>query len=142
MVQDRATAELVVFAAFLGAACILVGCHTRDADESSVRLTRAQVIGVYETKSDTRLDRLELKEDGTYAQDFPSTSFHHVGRWRIENLFLDGSEIVLLNAVLSQSDATQRPSLGELTLFTHERSGKVMLARNEVADWYYERILM
>lgn len=140
MLQDRATAGLVVAAAFLWIACVLIGCHTRDADESSVRLTRAQVIGLYQTKSDAGLERLELKADGTYAQDFPSQSFHHVGQWRIEKLFLDGSEIVLLNAVLSQSDATHSPSLGELTLYTHKRFGKVILARNEVADWYYESI--
>jgi len=24
-------------------------------------------------------------------------------------------------------------------MYAHERSGKVALARNEVADWYYER---
>jgi integrase len=29
---------------------------------------------------------------------------------------------------------------GELSLFSHDHSGKVALARNEVADWYYEPV--
>jgi hypothetical protein len=27
-----------------------------------------------------------------------------------------------------------------MSLFTHDHSGKVALARNEVADWYYEPV--
>jgi hypothetical protein len=133
---------MVVKASLLAAVCLLLGCHTRDADEGSVRVTRAQVIGVYETKFDNGSERLELKEDETYVQDFSSKSrpFHHTGQWRIENLFLDGSEVVLSNAALSEDDGTHPLAFGELRLYTHDRSGNVALARNEVADWYYERI--
>ena len=139
--RDRAFAGMFVKAALLTAGCLLAGCHTRDADEGSVRVTRAQVIGVYETKSVNGLERLELKDDGTYVQDFSSQSrpFHHTGQWRIENLFLDGSEVVLSNAALSEDDETRPLTFGELRLHTHDRSNKVALARNEVADWYYER---
>ena len=128
--------------AVLGAVCLLAGCHTRDADEGSVRVTRDQVIGVYETKFDNGWERLELKDDGTYVQDFTSKSlpFRHTGRWRMENLFLDGSEVVLVNAALSGDDATRPTSFGDLNLYTHVRSGKLALARNETADWYYEPI--
>jgi hypothetical protein len=140
--RDRAFAAMVVKASLLAAVCLLLGCHTRDADEGSVRVTRAQVIGVYETKFDNGSERLELKEDETYVQDFSSKSrpFHHTGQWRIENLFLDGSEVVLSNAALSEDDGTHPLAFGELRLYTHDRSGNVALARNEVADWYYERI--
>jgi len=136
-----ASVQLFKFAV-LGAVCLLAGCHTRDADQGSVRVTRDQVIADYETKFDNGSERLELKDDGTYVQDFTSKSqpFRHTGRWRLENLFLDGSEVVLVNAGLSDNDATRAPSFGDLNLYTHDRSGKVALARNEVADWYYERI--
>jgi hypothetical protein len=125
----------------LAATCILVGCHTRDADEGSIRVKAAQVIGVYETKFDNGSERLELKSDGTYVQDFISKSrpFHHAGQWHIENLLLDGSEVVLANAASSEGDEGRPLSFSDLPLYTHDRSGKVGLARNEVADWYYER---
>jgi len=29
---------------------------------------------------------------------------------------------------------------GDLEMYAHKRSGRVALARNEVADWYYERL--
>ncbi|MFZ0860940.1 MAG: hypothetical protein WCA27_12160 [Candidatus Sulfotelmatobacter sp.] len=141
MLGHASTATVFKFT-FLGAVCLLAGCHTRDADEGSVRATRAQVLGVYETKFDNGSERLELKDDGTYVQDFTSKSppLRHIGRWRMENLFLDGSEVVLVNAALSDNDATRPTSFGDVNLYTHERSGKVALARNEVADWYYEQI--
>jgi len=121
--------------------CTLVACHMRDGDEGSIRVKRAQVIGVYEAKFDKgAAERLELKGDGTYLQDFASRSrsFHHTGQWHIENDFLDGSEVVLANAFVSEEDDVHSPEFGELSLFTHDRSGKVALARNEVAGWYYE----
>jgi hypothetical protein len=128
--------------AVLGAICLLSGCHIRDADEGSVRVTRAKVIGVYETKFENGSERLELKDDGTYVQDFTSKSppFRHTGRWRMEDLFLDGSEVVLVNAALSGNDGSRATSFGDLNLYTHDRSGKLALARNETADWYYEPI--
>ena len=111
--RDRAFAGMFVKAALLATGCLLSGCHTRDADEGSVRVTRAQVIGVYETKSVNGSERLELKGDGTYVQDFSSKSrpFHHTGQWRIENLFLDGSEVVLSNAALLEDDGMRPLSL-------------------------------
>jgi hypothetical protein len=140
--RGHASAATVFNFALLGAVCLLAGCHTRDADEGSVRVTRAKVIGVYETKSDNSSERLELKSEGTYVQDFTSKSppFRHTGRWRMEDLFLDGSQVVLENAALSGDDATRPTSFGDLNLYTHQRSGKLALARNEAADWYYDRI--
>lgn len=76
------------------------------------------------------------------------------GRWRLENEFLDGSAVVLADAVISNHSvadevAANEPggsvkwspeSIGELTLFTHDYHGKIALALNEIADWYYERV--
>ena len=128
-------------AVLLGATCILVGCHTRDGDEGSIRVKPAQVIGRYEAEFHNGSEQLELKPDGTYIQDFTSNSrpFHHTGRWHVENLFLDGSEVMLVDAAVSEEDEPRPLAFGDLPLYTHERSGKVALARNEVADWYYER---
>jgi len=127
--------------AALGLVLPLAGCHTRDADEGSIRVKRGDVIGVYETKFDNGSERLELRKDGTFVQDFSSKSrpFHHTGQWRFDDVFLDGSEVVLLNAASSEGDETRPLAFGEVTLYTHDRSGKLALARNEVADWYYER---
>ena len=121
--------------------CILSGCHTRDADETSVRVKPDQVIGIYEAHFSNGFEHLELRKDGTYVQDFNSKSrpFHHEGRWRIENEFLDGSRVVLADAAVSEQDEVRPLAFGELNLYTHDRSGKVALARNEVSDWYYER---
>ena len=127
--------------AVLGFLLVLAGCHTRDADEGSVRVKRSEVIGVYETKFDNGSERLELRKDGTFVQDFSSKSrpFHHTGQWRFDDVFLDGSEVVLLNAASSEGDETRPLVFGEVTLYTHDRSAKLALARNEVADRYYER---
>jgi hypothetical protein len=128
--------------ALLGFVLGLAGCHTRDADEGSVRVKRSDVIGVYEIKFDNGSERLEIRNDGTFVQDFSSKSrpFHRTGQWRFHDVFLDGSKVILLNAASSEGDETRPLVLGEITLYTHDRSGKMALARNEVADWYYERI--
>jgi len=132
---------MILQAVLLLVTCILVGCHTRDADEGSIRVKDAQVFGVYEANFANGSERLELKRDGTYVQDFTSKSrpFHHTGQWHIENDFLDGSEVILANAAVSEEDEARPLAFGGLGLYTHDRSGKVALARNEVADWYYER---
>jgi hypothetical protein len=128
-------------AVLLGVTCVFVGCHTRDADEGSIRVKPAQVIGVYEAKFNNGSERLELKGDGTYVQDFTSKSrpFHHEGHWHVENALLDGSEVILANAAVTEEDEARPLAFGELSLYTHDRSGKLALARNEIADWYYER---
>jgi hypothetical protein len=130
-------------AMILAMTCTLVACHMRDGDEGSIRVKPTQVIGMYEAKFDKGgFERLELERDGTYLQDFTSKSrsFHHTGQWHLENDFLDGSEVILANAFVSEEDEAHPPGFAELSLFTHDHSGKVALARNEVADWYYEPV--
>jgi hypothetical protein len=120
---------------------VLIACHVRDGDQGSIRVKPGRVVGVYETRFDQGgSEVLELKSDGTYIQDFSSKSrsVHHTGRWRIENNFLDGSQVVLANAFVSEEDESRPLGFGELPLFTHDHAGKVALARNEVSGWYYE----
>lgn len=140
------TVVVVTLAGVLfGAALFLASCSGGSEEEGRIRVTPAQVIGVYELKLDKGVERLELKGDGTYVQDSVSQtrSVHRTGQWRIENHFLDGNEVVLTGAAI-ESLATpldKNPQLrfGDLSIIAHMRFGKVALARNEVADWYYER---
>lgn len=128
-----------VAASVLGS--VLVACSGGSEEDGRVRVTPSEVVGVY--KSGT--ERLELQANGTYVQDIVSDSqrLHHTGQWRILSHFLDGSEVLLVNAAIV-SPATpvdKNPHLlfGDSTMHAHKRSGRVALARNEVADWYYER---
>jgi hypothetical protein len=121
--------------------CALVACSAGSEEVGRIRVTSAQAAGIYRLGS----ERLELKPDGTYVQDTISESqpLHHTGQWRIVNHFLDGSEVLLLNAVVTPpatpEDNNPRLAFGDLPMYAHNRSGKVALARNEVAEWYYER---
>jgi hypothetical protein len=128
----------------LGVTLTLAGCSGGSEEEGRIRTTPAQVVGVYELKLDKGSERLELKADGTYGQDTVSQSrpVHQAGQWHIQNHFFDGSEVILLNAAIIPEATPLGENLlrfGGLAMHTHKRSGKVALARNEVADWYYER---
>jgi hypothetical protein len=119
---------------------VFCGCSGGSEEQGRIRVKPVQVIGMYKLKLDAGLDKLELKADGTYTQDISSKSksFHRGGNWHIENKFLDGTEVVLTNAAVVAEDS--KPRFADLPLHVHDRSGKVALARNEVADWYYEPV--
>jgi len=120
----------------------LVACSSGSEEQGRIRVTAAQVAGIYELGS----ERLELRTDGTYIQDAVSEPriVHHTGHWRIVNHFLDGSEVHLINAAITgpatPEDKNPRLLFGDLPMYAHKHSGKVALARNEVAEWYYERL--
>jgi len=122
--------------------CALVACSAGSEDVGRIRVTPAQVAGIYKLGS----ERLELKPDGTYIQDAISEPqpLHHTGQWHIVNHFLDGSEVLLINAAIippaTPEDKDSHLAFGDLPMYTHNRSGTVALARNEVAEWYYERL--
>jgi len=130
----------MVAASVLGS--VLVACSGGSEEVGRIRVTPAQVAGVYQLGS----ERLELKTDGTYVQDdiSESQSLHHTGQWRIVNHFLDGSEVLLINAAITApatpEDKNPHLAFGDLQMYVHKRSGKVALARNEVAEWYYDRL--
>lgn len=116
------TLLLLVVAPMLGA------CSGGSEERGRIKVRSSQVVGIYELRTDTGSERLEIKQDGTYLQDIVSDSqvVHHNGKWRIKNHFLDGSELAL-------DDASSH-----LSMYVHDRSGKIGLARNEVAEWYYD----
>jgi hypothetical protein len=136
---------LIVAGAAIGMASGLAGCSGGSEEQGRVHVKPAQVVGIYNLKLDHGSERLELRTDGTYVQDTMSKAqpFHHTGQWHLKSHLLDGSEIILLNAAITPSatplDQDPRPGFGDLAMYVHNRSGKVALARNEVADWYYDR---
>jgi hypothetical protein len=107
-----------------------------------VRITRNQAIGVYESKFANGQERLELRSDGSYLQEFVSQTkpFHHTGNWHLDNHLFDGSDIVLVNAIVGEDDRDLPLTTGNRRLNVHKESGTVALARNEVMDLYYERV--
>jgi hypothetical protein len=70
----------------------------------------------------------------------PSSSYGPVAH---PEPFFDGSQVILLDAAIvppaTPLDEKGQLAFSELPMYAHERSGRVALARNEVADWYYER---
>ena len=130
----------MVAASVLGS--VLVACSGGSEEVGRIRITHAQVAGVYQLGS----ERLTLKTDGAYVQDaiLESQPLHHTGQWHIVSHCLDGSEVLLINAAITptRTPEDQNPHLafGDLKMYVHNRSGKVALARNEVAEWYYDRL--
>lgn len=126
----------------LGMIFALAACSAGSEEVGRIRVTPAQVAGIYKLGS----ERLELRPDGTYVQDTISEPrpLHHTGQWRIVNHFLDGSEVVLINAAITPpatpEDKDPYLAFGDLPMYAHNHFGKVALARNEVAEWYYERL--
>lgn len=121
------------------AVLIAVAC---DGSAGRARATRDQLIGEYETQVDQGIEGLELKNDGTYVQEFrlARKSFRHTGKWEIEHHLFDGTDVVLLDAVISKDDIdTLGKRIGTQNLNVYRHSGRIALALNEAADWYFER---
>jgi hypothetical protein len=111
------------------------------SEPGRVHAEAEQLVGVYEAQFDKGKERLELKSDGTYVQDFQNlqSSLSHSGRWEATNHFLGATDIILENAILSENNtAAQRT--GTRILNVHRRSGKLELALNEAADWFFYRV--
>jgi hypothetical protein len=125
--------------AFVSCSACLSGCC---GEPGRLRANRAQAVGVYEALFRNGRERLELKSDGTYVQDFVSKTrpFQHTGRWHIESHVFGGSVVILVSATVGEGDETKSLGVGDYRLNVHDHSGKVALARNEVMDWYYERV--
>ena len=84
-------------------ALTLAGCTGGSEEEGRIRVTPAQVIGLYELKLDKGSERLELKADGTYIQDTASQTrpVHRTSQWLIQSHFFDGSEVILFDAAIT-----------------------------------------
>ena len=110
-----------------------LGCNDR------VRASDDQLVGTYSTSTNTGKEELILRSDGSYVQAFSSSrkQFSNRGRWKSSFRFLDGSEIELRGANLSEDEESDR--YGDLMLQVYREKGQLRLARNEAADWFYDR---
>src|SRR6266705_1528264 len=91
----------------------LAGCNTKP---DRIRVDRARLVGVYEAPfRDEQRERLELRSDGTYVQDFVSKTrpFQHTGQWHIEDHFWDGTDVVLTNATVNEEEDKQPLRAGD-----------------------------
>jgi hypothetical protein len=137
----RNTALRTLGLVLLGALCTLIKCSGGSEEAGQMHVTATDVVGVYRSGS----EHLELQTNGTYVQDDISDSppLHYSGRWRMLSHFLDGCEVVLLNAAVVPPTNLDDPqpylTYADLPMYGHGSFGKVALARNEIADWYYER---
>jgi hypothetical protein len=111
-----------------------LGCNDR------VRVSDGQLAGTYLTSTNTGKEELTLRPDGTYVQAFssPRRQFTNRGTWKSSYLFLDGTELELRRVNLSEDGESDR--YGDLILQVHRENGQLKLARNESADWYYDRV--
>ena len=121
-----------------------VGCSGGSQEKTRANARKNQLVGRYRLKLDDGVEKLELKDHGFYIQDDASNGkkFHHEGRWQLTSHILNGSEVRLVDAMIIDRPADQqlRALRGDILLQVHMRDGKLELARNEVADWYYERL--
>lgn len=122
---------------WLTATCLLLavaGCSGR------AQASDQELVGTYVTDTDTGREELVLHPDKTYIQTFSSTKRHFVNRgaWEASRLFFEGTEVQLRQANVSEDESSDR--YGGLMLQVHREHGKVKLARNEAADWYYQRV--
>jgi len=118
----------------------IFGCSR--GEPGRIRIDKAGAIGIYEAPFKNGKERLELKGDGSYVQNFLSSTrpFQHTGKWHIDNHIFGGSDIVLSNANVGEEDETRGLDVGDCRLNVHDHAGKIALARNEVMDLYYERV--
>jgi hypothetical protein len=106
------------------------------------RVSDAEVSGAYRTHLNTGKEDLTLNPDKTFVQVFvsPARNLTIRGRWKSSNLFLGATEIELAGAVCTEDEPSIPPAHDcDLTLIVHREAGRLRLARNEAADWYYDR---
>jgi hypothetical protein len=118
---------------------VLVSCSD---EPGRSRADASQLQGTYLAKFDHGQERLELKADGTYLQEFfgPAGPVRHTGVWQLEHRFFDGTDVSLVEALVSEDDFPAKKRLGMRNLNVHRRNGEFALALNESADWYYVRV--
>lgn len=110
-----------------------------------MRVSDRQLVGNFVTEIANGKEQLTLKPDQTYTQSFSSSTrqFTNRGTWKLSDEFLRGTDIELTGAIVSFSEddpSTYGSKRGVLNLQVHRENGKLRLARNEAADWYYERV--
>lgn len=116
---------------------LLQGC----GETGRVRLSEKEVPGTYVGAFETGKEQLILRSDKTYEQIFssPNKKFTNRGTWETKYVLFEGTDIGLIHANCSEDHPSQGPSDCYRNLNVHREGGKLKLAMNEVADFYYER---
>jgi hypothetical protein len=106
------------------------------------RVSDAEVSGAYWTDFNTGKEYLTLNPDRNYVQVFvsPAKSLTNKGSWKSSSAFLGPTEILLEHAVCSEGDGgAPSTQYCDRNLVVHREGGRLRLALNESADWYYDR---
>ncbi len=114
----------------------LPGC----GEKGHVRVSDKELPGTYVASFETGKEQLILRSDKTYEQIFssPSRKFTNRGTWEAKYVLLEGTDIGLIHANCSEDRPLFSPDCYR-NLNVHREGGKLKLALNESADWYYRR---
>jgi len=114
----------------------LPGC----GEKGHVRVSDRELPGTYVASFETGKEQLILRSDKTYEQIFssPTKKFTNHGTWETKYVLLEGTDIGLIHANCSEDRPVPTPDCYR-NLNVHREGGKLKLALNETADWYYQR---
>jgi hypothetical protein len=115
-----------------------IGCGEKGASRASVD----KLVGTYETQFRYGSERLILKSDMSFVQVF-TTAHGQIttkGAWKRSDEFLGPTEILPIGNYSSENTLTSSPIYGQRYLIVHKERGRLKLALNEAADWYYDRV--
>lgn len=114
----------------------LLGC----GEKGHVRVSDKELPGTYVTSFETGNEHLILRSDKTYEQIFssPTKKFTNRGKWESKYVLLEGTDVGLIHANCSEDRPLVKSDCYR-NLNVHLESGKLRLALNETADWYYQR---
>lgn len=115
---------------------VFLGC----GEKGHVRVTEKELPGTYVARFETGNEQLILRPDKTYEQIFssPTKKFTNRGIWEAKYVLLEGTDVEILHANCSEDRSLPKPEC-DRNLNVHRDGGKLKLALNEVAEFYYER---
>ena len=123
--------------------------------EGQARASDRELVGTYETDFPNGKEHIQLNRDMSFVQTFVSPDQQIVvkGRWYHSNQFLGPTEVRLDGYCAIGNNWGEDPASSvksgpvscsalatELNLIVHRENGRISLARNESADWYYDRV--
>ena len=118
---------------------LLLGCGEKGQARASV----PELVGTYETEFKNGKERIVLNSDMTFSQIFFSSSGQIAtkGKWTLSTEFWGATEVHLVGNYASEDRPSNSAAVyGQRTLIVHKEQGKLKLALNEAADWFYDRV--
>jgi hypothetical protein len=126
----------------LAVSCMSLAITSCSDEPGRVRATKMELVGIYEATFEKGHEQLELNENGRFTQTFKSRKgvITAEGRWEIENHFMDGTDVILHDALVAEDRSETSRETSTRTLNVHRKSGQLVLALNEAFEWYYTRV--